>query len=218
MSTDSRTRMFFLPDRVIGNVLHVMQILVPLLFPDIVVVMRLFTADSFQNSLIFVSDSEKLPLPSWLVERLLVILVPVVHLSFRAHNVAHFLEQNSVVSLHHRQALFFDLQFFKLKTVMTGPLGNCGYLEMHMHVGSWRFIVDLRLDVSHLVSVEIILTLVPALLEQPVVGSRSRLVGAVHFFNWRAFPGFELWSKIILETNQRNLRKLKSWKSNYGIC
>ena len=47
----SRTEMFFLPDRVIWNVLHVVQILFPLLSPDIVVVMRLFTADSFQNSL-----------------------------------------------------------------------------------------------------------------------------------------------------------------------
>jgi hypothetical protein len=53
---------------------------------------------------------------------------------------------------------------------------------MHVHVCPWRIIIDLRLDVRHLVSVEIILALIPALLEQPVVGSRSRLVSAVHFF------------------------------------
>jgi len=65
--------------------------------------------------LIFVSDSEKLSLATGFVERFLVVLVPVVHFSFRAHNVAHLLEQNTIVALYNRQALFFDLQFFQLK-------------------------------------------------------------------------------------------------------
>jgi len=54
---------------------------------------------------------------------------------------------------------------------------------MHVHVSPGSLVINLWLDISHLVSVQIILTLIPALFQQPVVGSRRRLIGAVHFQN-----------------------------------
>ena len=69
-----------------------------------------------------------------------------------------------------------------------------------MHVCPGRLIVDLGLDVSDLVSVKVILPLIPALLQKPVVGGRSRLVGAVHFLQLKTFLQNFMFSKTVLET------------------
>lgn len=55
-----------------------------------------------------------------------------------------------------------------------------------MHVRPGRLVVNLWLDIGDLVSVQVILTLIPPLFQQPVVGSRRRLIGAVHFLELKS--------------------------------
>lgn len=66
----------------------------------------------------------------------LFVVVDVVHHSFSLHDASHLVQEDPVVSLHHSTPLLLHLQLLQV--------------EVEVHVRLWRFIVNHRTRVSHL--------------------------------------------------------------------